>query len=55
MKTVVYGVNDNVLSNEDVIVSAASCTTNCLAPVLNILQKILVLKRFHDNSSCLYK
>lgn len=45
MKTVVYGVNDNVLSNEDVIVSAASCTTNCLAPVLNILQKILVLKK----------
>ena len=45
MKTVVYGVNDNVLSNEDVIVSAASCTTNCLAPVLNILQKNMGIKK----------
>lgn len=45
MKTVVYGVNDDVLSNEDVIVSAASCTTNCLAPVLNILQKNIGIKK----------
>lgn len=45
MKTVVYCVNDNVLSNEDVIVSAASCTTNCLAPVLNILQKNIGIKK----------
>lgn len=45
MKTVVYGVNDNVLSNEDVIVSAASCTTNCLAPVLNVLQKNIGIKK----------
>lgn len=45
MKTVVYGVNDNVLSNEDVIVSAASCTTNCLAPILNILQKNIGIKK----------
>lgn len=45
MKTIVYGVNDNVLSNEDVIVSAASCTTNCLAPVLNILQKNIGIKK----------
>lgn len=45
MKTVVYGVNDNVLSNEDVIVSAASCTTNCLAPALNILQKNIGIKK----------
>ena len=45
MKTVVYDVNDNVLSNEDVIVSAASCTTNCLAPVLNILQKNIGIKK----------
>ena len=45
MKTVVYGVNDNVLSNDDVIVSAASCTTNCLAPVRNILQKNIGIKK----------
>jgi glyceraldehyde 3-phosphate dehydrogenase len=38
-KTIVYGVNENILSKEDQIVSAASCTTNCLAPVVNILNK----------------
>lgn len=37
MKTVVYNVNDDVLSNDDKIISAASCTTNCLAPVLKVL------------------
>ncbi len=39
MKTVVYGVNESILDGTEEIVSAASCTTNCLAPVLNILQK----------------
>ena len=37
LKTIVYNVNDNILNSNDVIVSAASCTTNCLAPVLNII------------------
>lgn len=37
MKTVVYNVNDDILTDDDVIVSAASCTTNCLAPVLKVL------------------
>jgi len=36
-KTVVYGVNENILSKNDQIISAASCTTNCLAPVANVL------------------
>ncbi len=45
MKTVVYGVNDNILTNDDVIVSAASCTTNCLAPVLNIIHKNIGVKK----------
>ena len=45
MKTIVYNVNDNILTNDDVIVSAASCTTNCLAPVLNILQKNIGIKK----------
>ena len=36
-KTIVYGVNEKVLSKKDKIISAASCTTNCLAPVANIL------------------
>ncbi len=39
MKTVVYGVNDDTLTKDDEVVSAASCTTNCLAPVLDVLQK----------------
>lgn len=37
MKTIVYNVNDHLLSRDDIIVSAASCTTNCLAPVLKVL------------------
>ena len=39
MKTVVYGVNDDVLDGSEQIVSAASCTTNCLAPVVHVLDK----------------
>ena len=36
-KTVVYAVNDDILDGSEKIVSAASCTTNCLAPVLKVL------------------
>ena len=36
-KTVVYGVNHKNISDRDRIISAASCTTNCLAPVVNVL------------------
>ena len=38
-KTIVYGVNENFLRKKDLIISAASCTTNCLAPVSQILNK----------------
>lgn len=38
MKTVVYGVNENILSSDDEIISSASCTTNCLAPVLKVIE-----------------
>jgi len=38
-KTVVFGVNENTLTKNDQIVSAASCTTNCLAPVANVLNE----------------
>ena len=34
-----YGVNENMLTKKDQIISAASCTTNCLAPVANVLNK----------------
>lgn len=37
LPTIVYGVNDNTLTNEDQIISAASCTTNCLAPMASAL------------------
>lgn len=37
MKTVVYNVNHDILTKDDIIVSAASCTTNCLAPVIKVL------------------
>ncbi len=38
-KTIVFGVNEKTLTRKDIIVSNASCTTNCLAPVLNVLDK----------------
>ena len=38
-KTIVFGVNENILTKNDLIISAASCTTNCLAPVVNVINK----------------
>ena len=38
-KTIVFGVNEDQLNKNDQIISAASCTTNCLAPVANILNE----------------
>ncbi|MBE6715005.1 MAG: aldehyde dehydrogenase, partial [Ruminococcaceae bacterium] len=37
LKTIVYSVNENTLTADDVIISAASCTTNCLAPMAKAL------------------
>ncbi len=37
LKTIVYSVNENTLTKEDNIISAASCTTNCLAPMVKAL------------------
>ena len=37
VKTIVYNVNDDIVDKEDKVISAASCTTNCLAPVLKLL------------------
>ncbi len=38
-KTIVFGVNEKILTKDDLIISAASCTTNCLAPVANVLNE----------------
>lgn len=43
--TVVYGINDHELTSDDVIVSNASCTTNCLAPVVKVLDDHVGVER----------
>ena len=46
-KTIVYGVNHELLTSDDVVVSNASCTTNCLSPVVQVLQNnIGIVKGF---------
>jgi glyceraldehyde 3-phosphate dehydrogenase len=40
-KTIVYGVNDKALTREDRVISNASCTTNCLAPVAYVLDNAI--------------
>ena len=45
LKTVVYGVNHDVLTSDDHIVSNASCTTNCLAPVAKVLNDLVGIER----------
>ena len=42
--TIVYGVNDKTLTAEDLIVSNASCTTNCLSPVAKVLNDAIGIK-----------
>ena len=44
-KTIVFGVNQDQLTAEDVIVSNASCTTNCLAPVAKVLHETVGIER----------
>lgn len=44
LKTIVYNVNHKSLDAKDKIISAASCTTNCLAPIANVLNKELGLE-----------
>ena len=42
-KTIVFGVNHNGLKKNDKIISAASCTTNCLAPVADVINKDFII------------
>ena len=44
LPTVVFGVNEDILKAEDTIISAASCTTNCLAPMANTLNNLAKIK-----------
>lgn len=45
MKTIVYNVNDDILDGSETIISAASCTTNCLAPVLNVIEQNIGIEK----------
>jgi glyceraldehyde 3-phosphate dehydrogenase len=44
-KTIVYGVNHGTLTAADIVVSNASCTTNCLSPVAKVLNEAVGIKR----------
>lgn len=44
-KTIVYGVNHNTLTADDLIVSNASCTTNCLSPVASVLNEVIGIEK----------
>ena len=44
-KTIVYGVNHDTLTADDLVISNASCTTNCLAPVAHVLQGLCGIER----------
>jgi glyceraldehyde 3-phosphate dehydrogenase len=44
-KTIVYGVNHDTLTAEDLVVSNASCTTNCLAPVAKVLHDAVGIEK----------
>ena len=44
-KTIVYGVNHGALNDQDIVISNASCTTNCLAPVAQVLNDSIGLRR----------
>ena len=45
VKTIVYNVNHDILDGNEQIVSAASCTTNCLAPVLKVMDDVFGIKQ----------
>ncbi|EES57910.1 type I glyceraldehyde-3-phosphate dehydrogenase [Staphylococcus epidermidis] len=44
LPTIVFGINENTLTSDDKIISAASCTTNCLAPIAKVLNDLSEVK-----------
>ncbi|MEZ5886216.1 MAG: type I glyceraldehyde-3-phosphate dehydrogenase [Paracoccaceae bacterium] len=44
-KTIVYGVNHGTLTRDDIVVSNASCTTNCLSPVAKVLNEAIGIEK----------
>ncbi|WP_195268168.1 type I glyceraldehyde-3-phosphate dehydrogenase [Eubacterium sp. 1001713B170207_170306_E7] len=45
LPTIVYGVNEKTLTKDDKVISAASCTTNCLAPMADTLNKLAKIRK----------
>ena len=45
VKTIVYNVNHETLTGDEKIISAASCTTNCLAPIVNVIDKVFGIEK----------
>ncbi len=44
-KTIVFGVNHNTLTKDDIVVSNASCTTNCLSPVAKVINDVIGIEK----------
>ena len=44
-KTIVYGVNHKIITEKDTVISAASCTTNCLAPVAMVMRNAVGIEK----------
>ena len=56
LPTIVYNVNHNVLTKEDNIISAASCTTNCLAPMAKALNDYAPIQSgIHVHNPCIHR
>ena len=47
IKNIVYGINDSILNEKDNIISAASCTTNAIVPILKVINEKYTLKSGH--------
>ena len=45
VKTIVYSVNDEILTKDDEVISIGSCTTNCLAPIAKILDNVIGIEK----------